>query len=94
MKLVGCTDAKTYASLCSVCSYTTTGDDCPHCDKVKLYGGEPNPDYKLVGCQDGKEFFMCKDCLCVPGGERCIIVHDCFVHMAVGHHTLRKSLRE
>jgi hypothetical protein len=72
--LIGCTDAKTYASLCSICSYAPKNNDCDNCDSVKLYElppGENTEGYTLIGCCDEKQFFMCKICFCKPEGIDC-----------------------
>lgn len=71
MKLVGCTDAKTYASMCDICHYEKKGNECEHADKVKLYDGEDTTGYRLIGCRNEKEFFMCSMCLCTPEGANC-----------------------
>lgn len=83
MKLIGCTDGKTYASMCNICSHKPEGNNCNHADTIKLYDGEDTGGFKLIGCHDSKEFFMCSMCMCTPDGISCKGIQESKVYSLI-----------
>jgi hypothetical protein len=77
LKLIGCTDCRTYASFCDMCSHKANDNNCEHAYMVKLYEENvPMPEgYKLVGCR-GNEFYLCSLCPYVSNGDQCISCTD------------------